>query len=76
VLYTGITNNLLKRLATHQNGGSSFTSRYKCAFLLYYEEYQSRQMAIAREKEIKGWRRSKKEALINTQNPHWDFLNP
>ncbi len=57
------------------NQTNSFTGKYKCIYLIYYEEYQWIQMAIAREKEIKGWRREKKLALIRTMNPNMDFLN-
>ena len=53
----------------------SFTSRYKCIYLIYFEKYTWIQEAIAREKELKGWSRIKKEALINKHNPDWDFWN-
>jgi putative endonuclease len=75
VLYTGVTNNLIRRLEEHKNGSGDFTSRYNCFYLLYWEHHQYINNAIAREKEIKGWRRSKKEALINDFNPEWKFLN-
>ena len=78
VLYTGFTNNLRRRLDEHQNPlspKSSFTGRYNVHFLLYYEKYGWADEGIAREKEIKGWSREKKENLINRQNPKWDFLN-
>ena len=52
-----------------------FTGRYQCFYLLYYEVFESPSVAIAREKEIKGWVRKKKEELINSLNPNWDFLN-
>jgi len=79
VFYVGVTNDLERRLLEHQQNvqdqTNSFTGRYRCIYLVYYEEYQWIQMAIAREKEIKGWRRDKKLALIRTTNPNMDFLN-
>src|SRR5438093_6480605 len=79
VLYTGVTNDMSRRLYQHQEDASehkkSFTARYDCCYLLYWERFDFIQNAIAREKEIKGWLRKKKEALINEQNPEWRFLN-
>ena len=78
VLYIGMTNHLEQRITEHYlNRGreSSFAGRYNCHYLLYYEKYQYVLDAISREKEIKGWLRSKKEALISSQNPEWKFLN-
>ncbi len=78
VLYTGVTNNLERRLYEHYFGTEnrdSFTTKYKCYYLVWFERYQYVNDAIAREKEIKGWLRSKKENLIATQNPDWRFLN-
>jgi putative endonuclease len=80
VLYTGITNDLYRRLKEHEENSipfrhKSFAGQYNAYFLLYYERFSQVESAIAREKEIKGWRRSKKEALINTLNPEWKFLN-
>ena len=75
VLYTGITNNLKRRLQEHQEGKSNFTSRYNVQYLLYYERFGWINKAIAREKEIKGWSRKRKEMLINESNPDWKFLN-
>ena len=78
VLYTGMTNNLGRRLIEHnQNirlGRKAFASRYKCKHLLYYEKYTWVQDAIVREKQIKGWVRTKKIELIQTTNPNMDFL--
>jgi putative endonuclease len=76
-LYTGVTNNLERRLMEHIEGHSkfAFTGKYKCSNLIYYEHYTYIDRAIAREKEIKGWSRKKKEDLIATENPNWDFLN-
>ena len=78
VLYTGVTNDLKKRLYWHQNPediDKNFTFRYKCFFLIYFELFADIDTAIAREKQIKGWIRSKKDNLINEFNPKWKFLN-
>lgn len=78
VLYTGITNELKERLYFHCNpeaNSKSFTSKYKCFFLIYYERYEDVNIAIEREKQIKGWKRDKKEILIKEFNPEWKFLN-
>ena len=77
VLYTGVTNNLASRLFQHQNNMDQFslTYKYNTTFLIYYERFQFIQHAIVREKELKGWRRSKKIELINSFNPEWNFLN-
>ncbi|MFI5222113.1 MAG: GIY-YIG nuclease family protein, partial [Bacteroidia bacterium] len=76
VLYVGVTNNLVWRLHQHVNGlTKGFTSKYNCHYLVCYEKYDQITDAIAREKEIKGWRREKKEQLINSFNPEWRFLN-
>lgn len=70
VIYAGFTNNLIRRLIEHKNGiGSQFTSKYKTTDLLFYEEYKYVNRVIAREKEIKGWTREKKFALIKSVNP-------
>ena len=76
VLYTGVTDNLERRLWEHaQESTNSFTGKYKCHYLLYWQRFQFIQDAISREKEIKGWTRAKKESLINGFNPNWEFLN-
>ena len=77
-LYTGFTENLSRRLQEHyENRGnpSTFAGRYFCHNLVYYEVFQYVNEAIAREKQIKKWKRSKKEALINANNPQWESLN-
>jgi putative endonuclease len=77
-LYVGITNDIPSRILEHGlNAGNpeSFAGKYYCFNLLYYEEFQYVNDAIAREKEIKKWRRKKKEQLINSVNPEWRFLN-
>ena len=78
VLYTGITNHLPRRIIEHwMNRGSedTFAGKYYCYNLIYYELFKYVNDAIAREKEIKGWRRQKKLDLINTMNPTWIFFN-
>ena len=69
-LYTGVTNNLDRRVREHKDGcGSAFTARYKCHKLVYYEEFGFIDQAIVREKEIKNMTRASKEELIDTINP-------
>lgn len=78
VLYTGVTNNLKNRVYWHQHPeaiGKSFTSKYKCFYLIYFEHFDDIETAIAREKQIKGWTRKKKETLITEFNSDWKFLN-
>jgi putative endonuclease len=77
-LYTGVTNNLEVRIIEHYSKAGnikSFTGKYYAHFLLYYEDYKYVNEAIGREKEIKGWKRIKKEALIKSMNPEFKFLN-
>jgi putative endonuclease len=78
VMYVGVTNNLENRIAEHCDGrGGAFTRKYRLNTLVRSEEYQYVDEAIAREKEIKGWRRSKKDALVEASNPTWaDLLDP
>lgn len=78
VLYTGVTNNIKERLYFHQNPlpfSKAYTARYKCFYLVYFEHFFEIDDAIKREKEIKGWSRTKKEILISKFNPSWKFLN-
>ncbi len=75
VLYTGVTNDLIYRVAQHrQKVFEGFTKKYNVTHLLYYEVTGSSEAAIAREKQIKGWRRSKKVMLIEAMNPKWQDL--
>ena len=77
-LYRGVTNDLEQRLIEHyldRGNKETFTGRYHAYYLLFYEESLYINNAIAREKEIKGWRRSKKEDLIDAFNPERKFLN-
>ncbi len=72
VLYTGVTGDLPRRVFQHKNKlVPGFTSRYNLSRLVYYESFAYPDLAIDREKEIKGWRRSKKVCLIESANPHW-----
>ena len=76
VLYVGVTNNLKRRVLEHEFGRDfGFTRRYNCNYLLYYEEFRNIGTAIKREKEIKGWRCEKKDKLIISKNPQFEFLN-
>ncbi|MFD1628588.1 GIY-YIG nuclease family protein [Pseudopedobacter beijingensis] len=76
VLYTGVTNDLERRVWEHKfENGSKFTSLYKCFKLVYYEDYPSIIDAIAREKQIKAGSRLKKLQLINLENPDWTDLS-
>ena len=69
-LYTGVTNNLERRVGDHKEGrGSIFTAKYKCHKLVYFEEFGLIDQAILREKEIKNMTRANKEKLIDTINP-------
>jgi len=75
VLYTGVTNSLERRVWEHQQKViKGFTKQYRVDRLVYYESYDDPRDAIAREKEIKGWRREKKNDLVQTLNPKWEDL--
>ncbi|HXH01288.1 MAG TPA: GIY-YIG nuclease family protein [Xanthomonadaceae bacterium] len=74
-LYVGVTNNLMRRLFEHRNTVvTSRTTRYRIHRLVHYETTEDIYAAIAREKQIKAWRREKKVALIRSANPAWDDL--
>jgi putative endonuclease len=76
VLYTGMTNDLNRRVHEHkQKTGSGFTKRYNLTRLVYCESTSDVRAAIAREKQIKGWLRSKKIELIESINPMWEDLS-
>ena len=76
VLYTGITNNLERRVLEHKRKlNSGFTSNYNCTRLVYYDSGVDARGAIDREKQIKGWLRKKKIALIESVNPEWKDLS-
>jgi putative endonuclease len=75
-LYAGVTNNLERRVFEHKNHlVEGFTSKYKITKLVYFEETGDVTAAIAREKQIKGWLRRKKVALIESVNPEWQDLS-
>ena len=75
VLYTGVTNDLNRRVGEHKEGLiPGFTRKYKVNRLVYYESMRDVNAAIAREKQIKRWRREKKMSLIETINRGWDDL--
>lgn len=75
VLYIGVTNDLIRRVWEHKNGLiEGFTKKYKVKYLVYYEETNDILSAIAREKQLKKWRRKKKIKLIENLNPQWKDL--
>ena len=75
-LYVGMTNDIVRRTMEHKEGrGSKFTSKYRINRLVYYESTNDVLSAIAREKQIKGWLRAKKIALIESVNPEWCDLS-
>jgi len=75
-LYIGVTNNLERRMWEHkQKDGSGFAARYNITRLVYYEESTDIRDAIAREKQLKHWRREKKVWLIERDNPEWRDLS-
>ncbi len=77
VIYIGLTNDLRRRVAQHQQKlVEGFTQKYNVTQLVYYEVTNDVHSALAREKELKGWRRSKKLRLIEKDNPHWVDLAP
>jgi putative endonuclease len=76
VLYVGVTNDLARRTNEHKRGlVPGFTSRYRITRLVYFEEFVEILDAIAREKEIKGWVRTRKTRLIDSRNPTWEDLS-
>jgi putative endonuclease len=76
VMYVGVTNDLERRLYEHKNKlVKGFTEKYNLNKLVYFEETQDVTAAIGREKEIKKWRREKKDQLVNRMNPTWKDLN-
>lgn len=75
VLYTGITNNLIRRIYEHKHHVvDGFTKRYHVDQLIYFEQTTDVYAAIAREKQVKGWTRAKKVKLVTDQNPSWKDL--
>ena len=76
VIYTGITNDLIKRVHEHKNhlDKGSFTARYNVERLVYFEVTSDVNSAIEREKQIKGWNRKRKNKLVESKNPSWEDL--
>ena len=74
-LYIGVTNDLARRLAQHRAAELGFSARYRCNRLVFVETAPDATTAIAREKQLKNWRREKKIALIQSMNPAWDDLS-
>ena len=75
VLYTGVTNDLARRVDEHKRSLlPGFTSRYHITRLVYFEQFDDVRDAIAREKQLKGWFRSRKVQLIEDRNPTWEDL--
>ena len=79
VLYIGVTNELQRRLFEHKQDSErkkkTFAGKYNTIYLVYYERFQYIEHAIEREKQLKGWKRYKKDKLINYFNKDWKFLN-
>jgi putative endonuclease len=77
MLYTGVTNNLVRRVSEHKQGvNEGFTKKFNIHKLVYFETFQYIDQAIAREKQIKGYVRAKKDKLIWDSNPEWVELSP
>jgi putative endonuclease len=76
VVYTGVTNDLVRRVYEHKHNvdPNSFTAKYSVHKLVYFEQTSSRYEAISREKQIKSWSRKKKNQLVETKNPQWEEL--
>ena len=76
VIYIGMTNDIVRRVDAHKKGlVPGFTAKYRVTRLVYCESTNDVNAAIRREKQLKGWRRSKKVTLIERQNPAWDDLS-
>ncbi|GAB4179745.1 MAG: GIY-YIG nuclease family protein [Calditrichia bacterium] len=76
VLYIGMTNDLLRRVFEHKNKiAKGFTAKYNITKLVYYEQFSDVSEAIYREKQLKKWKREKKEYLIFSMNPNWNDLS-
>ncbi|MFI3320810.1 MAG: GIY-YIG nuclease family protein [Rikenellaceae bacterium] len=75
-LYLGVTSNLQKRVAEHKSHikAGSFSDKYNCERLVYFEEFEDIRDAISREKQLKNWKREWKDSLIEAVNPTWEDL--
>jgi putative endonuclease len=78
VLYIGVTNSISRRIFEHKQDANgpkiTFAGKYNCTNVIYFEHFQFIDEAIKREKELKSWNRKKKEKLITSSNPNWEFL--
>ena len=76
VLYTGVTNDLIRRVYEHKTNAdpNSFTAKYAVHKMVYFEQTSSRYEAISREKQIKSWNRKRKNQLVESINPKWEDL--
>jgi putative endonuclease len=76
-MYIGVTNDVGRRVFEHRSGlGSEFAKKYRVTRLVYVEEYEDPNEAIAREKQLKGWKRIRKNELVRAANPNWEDLMP
>ena len=76
-IYIGVTDNLPRRIHEHKTGQhNGFTKKYNVDKLVYAEQFKDINFAIKREKQLKGWKRDKKDALISQSNPEWEELQP
>jgi len=76
-MYIGVTNDVGRRVFEHRSGeGSEFVKKYRVTRLVYVEEYENPTDAIAREKQLKGWKRIRKNELVRAANPKWEDLAP
>jgi putative endonuclease len=76
-MYIGVTNDVGRRVFEHRNGmGSEFAKKYRVPKLVYVEEFEDPNQAITREKQLKGWKRIRKNELVRAANPNWDDMMP
>ena len=77
-VYTGVTNDLVRRVYEHRTEADpkSFTAKYHVHKLVYFEQTSDVRVALEREKQIKSWKRARKNALVETTNPKWEDLYP
>ncbi len=76
-MYVGVTNDVGRRVFEHRNGmGSEFAKKYRVTRLVYVEEFEDPNEAIAREKQLKGWKRIRKNELVRAANPNWEDMMP
>jgi putative endonuclease len=76
-MYIGVTNDIGRRVFEHRSGmGSEFAKKYRMTRLVYVEEFEDPNEAIAREKQLKGWKRIRKNELVRAANPNWEDKAP